>query len=109
MPRTATELAKDWPWTVCCDAWKQCSWRPTREHLLLVSGTGDVIQPTDGVAAIGSGGPYALAAARALMVHTELDGRTDRPRRLWKSPATCASIRTGISKSKNYKESVVQS
>ena len=43
-----------------------------REHLLLVSGTGDVIQPTDGVAAIGSGGPYALAAARALMVHTEL-------------------------------------
>ena len=38
-----------------------------RGHLLLVSGTGDVIQPTDGVAAIGSGGPYALAAARALI------------------------------------------
>ena len=43
-----------------------------RENLLLVGGTGDVIQPTDGVAAIGSGGSYALAAARALMAHTNL-------------------------------------
>jgi ATP-dependent HslUV protease subunit HslV len=38
----------------------------------LLSGTGDVIQPTDGVLAIGSGGPYALSAARALMVHSSL-------------------------------------
>ena len=44
-----------------------------RENLLLVSGTGDVIQPTDGVAAIGSGGSYALAAARALLAHTEMN------------------------------------
>ena len=43
-----------------------------REHLLLVSGTGDVIQPTDGVLAIGSGGSYALAAARALIEHSQL-------------------------------------
>jgi ATP-dependent HslUV protease subunit HslV len=42
------------------------------EHLLVVSGTGDVIQPTDGVAAIGSGGSYALAAARALLAHSSL-------------------------------------
>ena len=42
------------------------------DHLLLLSGTGDVIQPTDGVAAIGSGGSYAQAAARALVAHTEL-------------------------------------
>jgi len=42
------------------------------ESLLMVSGTGDVIQPTDGVAAIGSGGAYALAAARALMLHSSL-------------------------------------
>ena len=43
------------------------------EHILILSGTGDVIEPDDGVAAIGSGGPYALAAARALLRHSELD------------------------------------
>ena len=43
-----------------------------RDHLLLLSGTGDVIAPTDNVLAIGSGGPFALAAARALMTHTKL-------------------------------------
>ena len=43
-----------------------------REHLLLLSGNGDVIAPTDDVLAIGSGGPYALAAARALMAHTTM-------------------------------------
>jgi ATP-dependent HslUV protease subunit HslV len=41
-------------------------------HTLLVSGTGDVIQPTDGIVAIGSGGNYSLAAARALVAHTSL-------------------------------------
>ena len=43
-----------------------------RENLLIVSGTGDVIQPDGGVAAIGSGGAYALAAARALTAHSDL-------------------------------------
>jgi ATP-dependent HslUV protease subunit HslV len=43
-----------------------------KEHLLLLSGTGDVIQPSDGVAAIGSGGAYAAAAARALALHSKL-------------------------------------
>ncbi len=42
------------------------------EHTLLISGTGDVIQPTDGVLGIGSGGNYAMAAARALLAHSEL-------------------------------------
>ena len=41
--------------------------------MLLLSGTGDVIAPTDNVLAIGSGGPYALAAARALMAHTSMN------------------------------------
>ena len=44
-----------------------------RERILVLSGTGDIIEPDDGVAAIGSGGPYALAAARALMHFSELD------------------------------------
>ena len=43
-----------------------------RDNLLVVSGTGDVVQPTDGAAGIGSGGPYALAAARALLAHSNL-------------------------------------
>ena len=43
-----------------------------KEHLLLLSGTGDVIQPSDGILATGSGGGYALAAARALLTHTRL-------------------------------------
>ena len=42
------------------------------QHTLLVSGTGDVIQPTDGILGIGSGGNYALSAARALVAHSNL-------------------------------------
>jgi ATP-dependent HslUV protease subunit HslV len=45
------------------------------ERLFLVSGTGDLIEPDDAVVAIGSGGPFALAAARALMRHSSLDAR----------------------------------
>jgi ATP-dependent HslUV protease subunit HslV len=47
-----------------------------RESSLLISGGGDVLEPDDGVLAIGSGGNFALAAARALMKHSELDART---------------------------------
>jgi ATP-dependent HslUV protease subunit HslV len=72
VPRAATELAKDWRMDRMLRRLEAMLVAADCEHLLLVSGTGDVIQPTDGVAAIGSGGPYALAAARALMVHTEL-------------------------------------
>jgi ATP-dependent HslUV protease subunit HslV len=42
------------------------------KHTLLISGTGDVIQPTDGIIAVGSGGNYATAAARALLAHSSL-------------------------------------
>lgn len=44
-----------------------------RENLFLISGAGDVLEPDDGIVAIGSGGPYALAAARALVNHTRLE------------------------------------
>jgi ATP-dependent HslUV protease subunit HslV len=46
-----------------------------KETSLVISGTGDVIEPEDGIIAIGSGGMYALSAARALMKHTDLDAR----------------------------------
>jgi ATP-dependent HslUV protease subunit HslV len=45
---------------------------PDREHLILLSVTRDIVEPDDGAAAIGSGGPYALAAARALLLHSTL-------------------------------------
>jgi ATP-dependent HslUV protease subunit HslV len=72
VPRAATELAKEWRMDRALRRLEAMMITADKDHLLLVSGTGDVIQPTDGVAAIGSGGPYALAAARALVAHTEL-------------------------------------
>src|SRR5207245_4550797 len=67
VPRAATELAKDWRMDRNLRRLEAMLVAVDADSLLLVSGTGDVIQPTDGVAAIGSGGAYALAAARALM------------------------------------------
>lgn len=72
VPRAATELAKDWRLDRNLRRLEAMMIAVDRDHLLLVSGTGDVIQPTDGVAAIGSGGAYALAAARALTAHSTL-------------------------------------
>lgn len=72
LPRAAVELAQEWQadrarkleaMMLCADS----------ENLLLISGTGEVIEPDGGVIAIGSGGNYALAAARALIENTELD------------------------------------
>ena len=76
VPRAATELAKDWRTDRALRRREAMIIALDRDHLLLVSGTGDVIQPTDGVAAIGSGGPYALAAAKALVAHSELPAAT---------------------------------
>jgi ATP-dependent HslUV protease subunit HslV len=72
VPRAATELAKDWRMDRNLRRLEAMMIVLDREHLLLLSGTGDVIQPSDGVAAIGSGGAYASAAARALMLHSNL-------------------------------------
>ena len=72
VPRAATELAKDWRMDRNLRRLEAMILALDSEHLLLVSGTGDVIQPTDGLAAIGSGGSYALAAARALAAHSNM-------------------------------------
>src|SRR5437764_10964182 len=72
VPRAATELAKEWRMDRVLRRLEAMMIAVDREHLLLVSGTGDVIQPTDGMAGIGSGGAYALAAARALAAHSAL-------------------------------------
>jgi ATP-dependent HslUV protease, peptidase subunit HslV len=71
--RAATELAKDWRMDRNLRRLEAMMVVLDRESLLVVSGTGDVIVPSDGILAIGSGGAYALAAARALRQHSNLD------------------------------------
>jgi ATP-dependent HslUV protease subunit HslV len=72
VPRAATELAKEWRTDRALRRLEAMMVAVDRDNLLVVSGTGDVIQPSEGAAAIGSGGSYALAAARALLVHSKL-------------------------------------
>ena len=72
VPRAAAELAKDWRMDRMLRRLEAMMVAVDRDHLLIVGGTGDVIQPSDGIAAIGSGGAYALAAARALTGHSSL-------------------------------------
>ena len=75
VPRAATELAKEWRLDRALRRLEAMMIAVDRDSLLMVSGTGDVIQPTDGIAAIGSGGAYATAAARALVVHSSLSAQ----------------------------------
>ena len=76
LPRAAVELAKDWRMDRVLRRLEALLAVADREHSLLLSGTGDIIEPDDGIIAIGSGGPYAAAAARALVKHTDLEART---------------------------------
>lgn len=76
LARAAVELAKEWRTERRFGKLEALLAVADRETSLIISGTGDVIEPEDGLVAIGSGGPYALSAARALLAHTELDART---------------------------------
>jgi ATP-dependent HslUV protease subunit HslV len=75
LSRAAVELAKDWRTDRVLRRLEALLAIADRDQSLIVSGTGDVIEPDDGVIGIGSGGPFALAAARALVAHSELDAR----------------------------------
>ena len=72
LPRAAVELAQDWRTDKAMRKLEAMLLCADKDNLMLVSGTGEVIEPDDGVLAIGSGGNYALAAARALYQNTEL-------------------------------------
>lgn len=72
VPRAATELAKQWRTDRALRRLEALLIVADERHSLLISGSGDVIQPTDGILSAGSGGGYALAAARALLAHTDL-------------------------------------
>jgi ATP-dependent HslUV protease subunit HslV len=75
LARAAVELAKDWRADRVLRRLEALLAVADREHSFIVSGTGDLIEPDDGLIGIGSGGAYALAAARALIGHSELDAR----------------------------------
>jgi ATP-dependent HslUV protease subunit HslV len=72
LTRAAVELAKEWRKDRYLRRLEAMLLVADVEHSLVLTGTGDVIEPDDGVVAIGSGGPYAAAAARALLRHTSL-------------------------------------
>lgn len=76
LTRAAIEMAKDWRKDKYLRRLEAMLLIADTERILLLSGSGDVIEPDDDVAAIGSGGPYALAAARALLRHGDLDAET---------------------------------
>jgi ATP-dependent HslUV protease subunit HslV len=73
LTKAAVELAKDWRTDRILRRLEALLLAMDSEHTLIISGTGDVIEPDEQVAAIGSGGPYAVAAARALVEHSNLD------------------------------------
>jgi ATP-dependent HslUV protease, peptidase subunit HslV len=75
LTRSAVELAKDWRTDRLLRRLEAMLIVADRTASLIISGQGDVIEPEAGVLAMGSGGPYAQAAARALLEHTELDAR----------------------------------
>ena len=75
LPRAAVELAKDWRMDRYLRRLEALLAVLNKEHALIISGNGDVIEPDDGIVAIGSGGPYALAAARALLEYPNLEAK----------------------------------
>jgi ATP-dependent HslUV protease subunit HslV len=72
VPRAATELAKDWRTDRILRRLEAMLLVVDAKHTLLLTGNGDVVQPSDGVIGIGSGGNFAMAAARALIAHSNL-------------------------------------
>jgi ATP-dependent HslUV protease subunit HslV len=75
LERAAVELARDWRADRLLRRLEAMLVVADRKSTFLLSGTGDLIEPDDGIVGIGSGGPYALAAARALAKHSQLDAR----------------------------------
>ena len=87
--RAAVELAKDWRTDKYLRRLEAMLIAVDKDRILMISGNGDVIEPDEGVAAIGSGGFYALAAARALSRNTELSAREITERSLGIAAELC--------------------
>jgi len=89
LTRAAVELAKDWRGDKFLRRLEAMMIAADREVTLVISGTGDVVQPDEGITAIGSGGSYALSAARALKRHTDLPPREVAERALGIAAEIC--------------------
>lgn len=96
LPRAVVELAKEWRSDRVLRRLEALLAVSDKEHGFIVSGTGEVIEPDDGILAIGSGGPYALAAARALLKHTSLEPKDVVRRALEIAGEICVYTNTNI-------------
>lgn len=95
--RASVELAKDWRTDRILRRLEALLIVADKDHTFVISGSGDVIEPEDGIASIGSGGPYALAAAKMLMKHTKLDARTVAEEALRAAAEICIYTNESIS------------
>jgi len=96
LPRAVVELAKEWRSDRVLRRLEALLAVADKEHGFIVSGTGEVIEPDDGILAIGSGGPYALAAARALSKHTDMSAKDVVRRSLEIAGEICVYTNTNI-------------
>lgn len=96
LERSAVELAKDWRADRVLRRLEAMLVVLDRQSTFLLSGTGDLIEPDDGILGIGSGGPYAVAAARALAAHTTLDARTIAEKSMVIAASICVYTNSNI-------------
>ena len=96
LERSAVELAKDWRSDRILRRLEAMLIVLDNASTFLLSGTGDLIEPDDGIVAIGSGGPYALAAAKALSANTELDARAIAEKAMAIAGEICIYTNTAI-------------
>jgi ATP-dependent HslUV protease subunit HslV len=96
LKRAAVELAKDWRSDRVLRRLEALLVVADREALLLITGNGDVIEPDDGILAVGSGGNFALAAARALAAHSALDARAIAEEAMKQAAALCVYTNEAI-------------
>jgi ATP-dependent HslUV protease subunit HslV len=97
LPRAAVELAKDWRSDRVLRRLEALLIVADKDHGFIISGTGELIEPDDGILAIGSGGSYALAAARALQDSTQLDAGEIVKRAMHIAGEICIYTNTNIS------------
>src|SRR5438105_14901570 len=96
LPRAAVELAKDWRSDRVLRRLEALLAVADKDHGFIISGTGELIEPDDGLLAIGSGGSYALAAARALIENTSMDAGEVVKRALHIAGEICVYTNTNI-------------
>jgi len=96
LPRAAVELAKDWRQDKYLRHLEALLAVADKDHSLIITGKGDVVEPDDGIVTIGSGGNFALAAARALMANTDLGAAEIARQALEIAAGICVYTNTNI-------------